>query len=111
MGLRERSVIGCFPEFVFQFSVSQVHVGLQNNYFVLPWACAAGFNNNNNNNKPPGRDGFPVDCLKKGGITLLEWLVRLLSVSFDTVVVPTDWRGACIVPLYEGLGDKCECSN
>ena len=22
-----------------------------------------------------------------------------------------DWRGACIVPLYEGKGDKCECSN
>ena len=22
-----------------------------------------------------------------------------------------DWRGACIVPLYKGTGDKCECSN
>ena len=22
-----------------------------------------------------------------------------------------DWRGACIVPQYEGKGDKCECSN
>ena len=22
-----------------------------------------------------------------------------------------DWRGACIVPLYKGKGDKCECSN
>ena len=22
-----------------------------------------------------------------------------------------DWRGACIVPLYKGNGDKCECSN
>ena len=22
-----------------------------------------------------------------------------------------DWRGACIVPLYKGMGDKCECSN
>ena len=21
------------------------------------------------------------------------------------------WRGACIVPLYKGKGDKCECSN
>ena len=26
-------------------------------------------------------------------------------------VVPTDWRGACIVPMYKGKGDKCECSN
>ena len=22
-----------------------------------------------------------------------------------------DWRGACMVPLYKGKGDKCECSN
>ena len=22
-----------------------------------------------------------------------------------------DWRGACIVPLYKGKGDKCECSD
>ena len=22
-----------------------------------------------------------------------------------------DWRGACIVPLYKGKGDNCECSN
>ena len=22
-----------------------------------------------------------------------------------------DWRGACIVSLYKGMGDKCECSN
>ena len=26
-------------------------------------------------------------------------------------VVPMDLRGACIVPLYKGKGDKCECSN
>ena len=42
----------CFPEFVFQFSVAQVLVGLrkQINNFVFPtWARAAGFNNNNNN--------------------------------------------------------------
>ena len=42
---------------------------------------------------------------------MLEWLVRLLHVSFGMGVVPMDWRGACIVPLYKGKGDKCECSN
>ena len=26
-------------------------------------------------------------------------------------VVPIDWRGACIVTLYKGKGEKCECSN
>ena len=28
--------------------------------------------------KAAGMDGFPVECLKKGGMAVLEWLVRLL---------------------------------
>ena len=40
----------------------------------------------------------------------LEFLVGLLNLSFDMGVVPIDWRGACIVPLYKGKRDKCECS-
>ena len=58
--------------------------------------------------KATGLDGFPVECLKKGGMAVLEWL-RLLYLSFDMGVVPMDWRGACIVPLYKGKGGKCEC--
>ena len=54
MGLREQSIVGCFLELVFQFSVMQVLVGLRKlfiNYYVFPTCvCAAGFNNNNNNN-------------------------------------------------------------
>ena len=41
---------------------------------------------------------------------MLEWLVRLLNVSFEMEVVHMDWRDAYIVPLYNGKGDKCECS-
>ena len=59
----------------------------------------------------PGLDGFPVECLKNGGVVVLEWLVRLLNLSFDVGVVPMDWSAACRVPLYKGQGDKCECSN
>ena len=44
--------------------------------------------------KAPGLDGFPVEYFKKVGMAVLEWLVRLLSISFDMV-----WRGACTVPL------------
>ena len=61
--------------------------------------------------KAPGLDGFPVKCSKKDGMAALEWLIRLLNLSFHMGVVPMDWRGACIVPLYKGKGDKCECSN
>ena len=49
--------------------------------------------------------------LKKCGMALLEWQVRLLNENFDMRVVPMDWRGACIVLLHKGKGDKCECSN
>ena len=61
--------------------------------------------------KAPALDGFLVECLKKGGMAVLEWLIRLLNLSFDMEVVPIDWPGACIVPLCKLKGDKCECSN
>ena len=44
-------------------------------------------------------------------MAVLERVVRLLNVSFDMGVVPTDWRGVCIVILCNGKGGKCECSN
>ena len=40
--------------------------------------------------KAPGLDGFPVECLNKGGMPVLEWLVRLLNVSFNMEVAPMD---------------------
>ena len=61
--------------------------------------------------KAPVLDGFPVGCLKKSGMAVLEWLVRLLNASFDVGEVPMNWRGAGIVLLFKGKGDKCECSN
>ena len=44
--------------------------------------------------KAPGLDGFPVEFLKKCGMAVLKWLVRLSNMSFDMGVVHTDWRGA-----------------
>ena len=61
--------------------------------------------------KAPGLDEFPVECLKKGGMAVLEWLVRLLNLSFGMGVVPMDWRDACVVPMYKGNSDNYECSN
>ena len=61
--------------------------------------------------KAPGLDGFPVEFFKKGGMEVLEWLVRMLNVSFEMGSVPMDWRAACIVHQCKGKGDKCECSN
>ena len=60
-------------------------------------------------NNAPGLDGFPAEHLKKGGMAVLEWLVRMLNVSFDMRVVPIDWRRACtiyVLPLYNGKSDR-----
>ena len=51
--------------------------------------------------KAPGLNGFPVKCIKKGGTAVLEWLVRLLNVSFDIGIVPMDWRGECMYSAPE----------
>ena len=52
--------------------------------------------------KAQGLDRFPVECILKCGMAVLEWLVRLLNLSLDMGVVPMDWRGACLVPMYKG---------
>ena len=33
-----------------------------------------------------------MECLKKGGVPVLESLVRLSDVSFDMGVVPMNWH-------------------
>ena len=61
--------------------------------------------------KAPGMDGVRVEMLKEGGVTVLQWLVRLFNVCFMLSIVPVDWVIACMVPLYKGKGDMYECSN
>ena len=38
--------------------------------------------NEMNSGKAPGLDGFLVECLKKGGLAVLKWLVRLFKLEF-----------------------------
>ena len=52
-----------------------------------------------------------VETLKEGGVTVLEWLVRVFNISFMLSVVPVDWVIACMVPLCKGKGDAHECNN
>ena len=42
--------------------------------------------------KAPELDGFPMEYLKNGGMTVLEWLVRLLTRYMG---ISMDWHGAC----------------
>ena len=61
--------------------------------------------------KAPGMDGVRVEMLKEGGMTVLEWLVRLFNICFMLSIVPVDWVIACMVQLYKDKGDTYECSN
>ena len=78
---------------------------------TMPWKEVGEVVNEMKSGKAPGLDGVPVECLKIGGMAVLESLVRRLDVSFHMGLVPMDWRGACIVLLYKEKGDKCEYSN
>nr|XP_053656735.1 uncharacterized protein LOC128705613 [Cherax quadricarinatus] len=61
--------------------------------------------------KAAGTDGIMTEMLKAGGDIVLEWLVLLFNKCMKEGKVPRDWRGACIVPLYKGKGDKRDCKN
>ena len=61
--------------------------------------------------KAPGMDGMRVEMLKEGGVTVLEWLVRLFNIYFMLSIVPVDWVMASMMPLYKGKGDMHACSN
>ena len=54
----------------------------------------------------------PVECLMKGGMAVLDWLVRLLNASFD-VGVGTYGLARCMSssPVQRVKGCKCEYSN
>ena len=44
---------------------------------------------------------------REGGV--LVW--RLCSMSFESGVMPVDWRSDVIVLLYKGNGERTECRN
>ena len=61
--------------------------------------------------KAPGVDGVRAEMLKEGGVTVVEWLLRVFIVCFVLSVVPEDWVLAIIIPLFKGKGDVHDCSN
>ena len=67
--------------------------------------------NETKTDKAAGMDGVKAEMLKEGGMTALEWLVRVFDICFMLSLVPVEWVIACIVPLYKGKGDMNECSN
>ena len=61
--------------------------------------------------KSTGLDGISGEMLLEGGVSVVEWMLRLFNLCLTTGVVPQDWQDACVVPLYKGKGDKFECGS
>ena len=45
------------------------------------------------------------------GDRVIDWIWKLCNMTFESGVVPQDWRSAVIVPLYKGKGERIECKN
>jgi len=61
--------------------------------------------------KATGLDGISGEMLVEGGVSVVNWLVRLFNLCWVMGKVPQDWQDACIVPLFKGKGDKFECGS
>ena len=61
--------------------------------------------------KAAGIDEVTAEMLKKGGVSAVEWLVRLFNICFYLSMVPVEWVCAIIVPLFKGKGSMFECCN
>ena len=58
--------------------------------------------------KDESLDGYATQCLKSGGVTFVEWLVKLLNACFRNNMMPTDGASVCAVSFYKDKGDKLE---
>ena len=84
--------------------------GEENNREITPGEVERALKETNAG-KAAGMDGVRAEMLKKGGTTVIKWLVRLFNICFMLSLVPADWVCACIVPLFKGKGDRFVCSN
>ena len=60
------------------------------------------------NEKAAGMDEIAEEMIKSGGDKVVDWILRLYNMAFESGVVPEDWRSVVIVPLYKGKGEKTE---
>ena len=42
--------------------------------------------------------------IKGGGDREVDWIWKLYNMTFESGIVPEDWRSAVIVPLYMSKG-------
>ena len=60
--------------------------------------------------KAPGICGIHAELLKAGGNAELLSLHALLCYACNTGIIPTDWKGGLVVPLWKWKGDRQNCN-
>ena len=63
------------------------------------------------NGKTTGKDEITGEMIKGGGDRVVDWIWRLCNMTFESGVMPEDWRSVMIVLLYKGKGERIECKN
>ena len=63
------------------------------------------------NGKAAGKDEVTGEMIKGGGDRVVDWILMLFNIVFESGAVPEDWRSAVIVPLHKGKRERTECSN
>ena len=58
-----------------------------------------------------GPDQFPPILVKKLQDELAEPIAWLFTVVFEYGVIPDDWLGAVVIPIYKGAGSKADPKN
>ena len=80
--------------------------------FDIDFSCTRIKNllDNISTNKAPGPDGIHGCVLKHCSISLCRPLSIIFKLSYNTGIIPTEWKSANIVPYYK-KGDKAVVSN
>ena len=61
--------------------------------------------------KAPGICGIHAELVKAGGNAVLGSLHAVLCSSWNTGIIPTDWKKGLVVPLWKGNGDRQDCNS
>ena len=45
-------------------------------------------------------DSTTVECLRNGGDSIIEWLLKLFKRCMEIANVSEGWKVTCIIPVY-----------
>jgi hypothetical protein len=56
-------------------------------------------------NKSVGPDWVSGEILKLGGEAMIPYLARLLDITMNNGILPSDWKRATVIPIHKGAID------